>query len=59
MRISEKLDHLLRQYNYKRRRGSSSSTRSSNNLDLEEYLAQLDSYIDGAMQQIDKFLPKK
>lgn len=58
MRLSEKVDHLLRQYNYKRKR-ESTNNRASNSFEIEEYFSQVDSYIDEVMEEINKFLPKR
>ena len=57
MKFSEKIDHLLRQYNYKRRRGSSAN-QSANHIELEEYLGQVDSYVSELMEEVDKFFIK-
>ena len=57
MRLSEKVDHLLRQYNYKRKRES--NNRASNSFQIEEYFSQVDAYIDEVMEEFNKFLPKR
>lgn len=57
MRLSEKIDHMLRQYNYKRKRGYASS-RPNNDFKMEEFLAEVDSYVDEIIEGIDKVLLK-
>lgn len=58
MRLSEKLDHILRQYNYKRTRGKNHS-KKTNQFNVEGYLAEVDAYIDEVIKGLDEFLPKK
>lgn len=57
MRLSEKVDNLLRQYNYRRKRGTTNN-RTSKNFELEEYFGEVDSYIETIIEGIDNFLPK-
>lgn len=57
MKFSEKLDHILRQYSYKRKRGYS-RYKKNNDFDVEEYLDEINSYIDEIIEEIDRFIPK-
>lgn len=57
MRLSERIDHILRQYNYKRKRGYGNN-RSTNNFKMEEFLDEVDSCVGEVIQEIDKILLK-
>lgn len=58
MRLSEKVDHLLRQYNYRRKRGNLNNS-ASKQYEMEDYFTEVDSYIDEIMNGIDKFYQRK
>ena len=58
MRLSEKLDHMLRQYNYRRTRASNFN-KNNNSLNVEEYLGEVDVYISEVIKEIGDLLPKR
>lgn len=57
MKLSEKLDNMLKQYNYKRQRGYANN-KAGSSFKMGEFLAEIDSYIEEVAQEIDKILPK-
>ncbi len=54
MKFSEKVDHLLRHYNYRRKRGAANN-KSDGNFDMERYFGEVDSYIEAIIEGMDKF----
>lgn len=54
MRLSEKIDHILRQYNYRRKRNYDSN-KSNKGFNVEEYLSQIDSYLNEVLDELDVF----
>ena len=57
MRLSERLDHILRQYSYRKKRGNTHH-KNNKDYDLEQYLEEINSYIDEVIVEIHDFLPK-
>lgn len=57
MRLSEKIDHLLRQYSYRKKR-SNTHHKNKNYFDLEEYLEEINSYLEEVQGEIHDILPK-
>ncbi|HHX62767.1 MAG TPA: hypothetical protein GX707_18950 [Epulopiscium sp.] len=57
MKISEKLDHMFRHYSYKKKRGFANH-QTNNKFEIEAYLAEVSTYVDEVMEQIDSFLSK-
>ena len=57
MKLSEKLDHMLRQYNYKRQRGYANN-KGVNSFKTGEFLEEVDSYIEEVAKEIEKIIPR-
>lgn len=57
MKLSEKLDHMLRQYNYKKQRAYANN-KGSKVFKVTELLEDVDLYIEGLAKEIEKILPK-
>ena len=57
MKLSEKLSHMFKQYNYRRKRASMNH-KTSNKFEIEEFLAEVDLYIDEVIEDINNLLTK-
>ena len=57
MRFYEKLDHMLRQYQYKRKR-SATHCKNSADFDIEEFFDEIDTCVGEVMQEIERIIQK-
>ena len=55
MRFYEELDHMLRQYRYRRKRNSTKS-KNINNFDIEEFLDEVETCVGEVMEEIDRII---
>lgn len=58
MKFYEKIDHMLRQYQYRRNRGSA---RDKNNSDfhVEEFLDEVDACVGEVMEGIERIINRR
>ena len=58
MKFHEKIDHMLRQYSYKRSR-KRTHPKNKNDFDANEFLNEVDSCVEEVMEEIERIINKR